>query len=132
MKEKDSKNINSFNPILIKTNLDNWVKALNAGDIKQLTALYHDQVKFFPTFSKELKKGKKGANSYFQHFLLKKPKCQILTNEVQPLSETSYFQTGFYEFCLYINNVEQIGVARFTFIWDGDKIMHHHSSMNPE
>lgn len=131
MKEKNSQNVDSFNPMLIKNNLDNWVEAINGGNINKLTALYHEQATFLPTISGELKIGRKGAETYFEKFLEKKPVCSLVKNKVQPISETAYIQSGFYQFLLFNNNIQQRLNARFTFVWDEGKIIHHHSSLLP-
>lgn len=131
MKEKNSQNTDSFNPTLIKNNLDNWMEALNDGNIVKLKALYHEQATFLPTVSGELKVGPKGAESYFEKFLEKKPVCSLIKNKVQPISETTYVQSGFYQFSLFNNKIQQRLNARFTFVWNEGKIIHHHSSLIP-
>ena len=116
-------------------NFSRWAKAVREMDIEGVLHLYSDEATFLPTFSSELKQGKDGARSYFEHFLKKAPVCNIIQAEVQPLNEKVYLQSGFYDFNLKDGSKALIR-ARFSFVWKKEedgiwRIIHHHSSTLP-
>lgn len=121
---------------LAQQNFQRWNEALQTGDANQVAALYTASNTFLPTLSPAFKKGIQGAAEYFTHFVQKQPVGEIITEEVQNLSETAYIHSGLYNFTLGPSEQRSVAEARFTFVWikenDGQwKIAHHHSSLKP-
>lgn len=118
---------------LAQENFRKWSSALLTKDPKKVAGLYSKDNTFLPTVSDEFKKGRNGAEQYFQHFLEKNPKGTVVAEEVQTISEDSYLHSGMYDFELTQGKVE----ARFTFVWQKNEqgewqIIHHHSSVKPK
>jgi len=72
-------------------NFERWNEALQTKDAKKVAELYAEDNTFLPTMSGDFKFGQKGAEDYFEHFLLKNPFGKIVTEKIQPLGEDSYF-----------------------------------------
>ena len=58
-------------------NFSKWNSALQTGNPKEVAALYFKDATFLPTTSREFKKGQKGAEEYFTHFLKKIPRVKL-------------------------------------------------------
>lgn len=123
------------NPTLAKARrlFENWNKALETGNPQVVADLYTDDCTFLPTMSPEFKKGKEGAKEYFDHFLLKDPKGQIVEDSAQSLGKGCICHSGLYNFEVGPQDVREIVRARFTFVWNSKgEIVHHHSSLLPK
>lgn len=115
-------------------NFTDWNNALLTRDPAKVAALYDKNCTFLPTLSPDFKKGRKGAEKYFEHFLKKKPNGKIIKESIQIIDNNTYVHSGFYDFALGNSERKNIAKARFTFIWQKDKnnnwrILHHHSSL---
>lgn len=111
---------------------ETWNKALTTGNPGEVANLYTDDCTFLPTVSPEFKRGKEGAREYFEHFLLKDPKGQIVEDTAQTLGEGCIVHSGLYNFEVVSQDARGIIRARFTFIWNSKgEIVHHHSSILP-
>lgn len=73
-----------------------WNDMLQTKDAAKVAELYSEDCTFLPTLSGEFKKGKKGAEEYFHHFLEKDPYGEIVNGEVQDISDKSYLHSGMY------------------------------------
>jgi len=118
-------------------NFQKWNEALQTRDAKKVAELYLEENTFHPTMSGDFKSGKKGAEDYFKHFLLKNPFGKIVKEKVQFLGKDSYLHSGLYNFEIGSTKKREIAEARFTYVWKKDKngqwkIMHHHSSTKPK
>ena len=114
-----------------------WNSALQAGNPKEVAALYIAEASFLPTTSGEFKKGQYSAEEYFKHFLEKNPTVEIIQEEVQTLGTDCYLHSGMYNFEVGPGDDRQVVEARFSFVWKKDdqgewKIVHHHSSAKPK
>ena len=111
---------------------ETWNKALTTRNSGEVANLYSDDCTFLPTMSPEFKRGKEGASEYFEHFLIKDPKGQIVEDSAQTLGEECIIYSGLYNFEVGSQDVREIIRARFTFIWNSKgEIVHHHSSILP-
>jgi uncharacterized protein (TIGR02246 family) len=121
---------------IAQKNFESWNDALQTKDAKKVAALYSPDATFLPTMLGEFKSGQEGAESYFEHFLLKNPRGTIIEDKVQSITPDSYLHSGHYNFELGPDNDRQISEARFSFLWskvNGEwKIIHHHSSVKPQ
>ncbi len=135
-----------------------WNKLLQSKSPSTVAKMYSEKASFLPTLNGELKRGRKGAEEYFEHFLQKNPFGVIKESVAQFMDnnkETLLF-AGLYDFEVDSEKGERtIASARFTFIFQkevadesddveqndengGDtdlsvwKIIHHHSSLKPE
>ena len=125
-----------FNEVA-KENFKTWNAALATGDAQVVAQLYTDRSTFLPTLSRDFKKGQAGAEEYFLHFLQKKPVGRVTEEEVEPLGPFSYLHSGKYEFTVGPDEKREEVSARFSYVWkqnkEGEwKIVHHHSSLEPE
>ena len=117
-------------------NFSKWNSALQTGNPKEVAALYFTDATFLPTTSREFKKGQKGAEEYFTHFLKKNPTGKITKEEIQTFRADCYLHSGMYNFEVGPGDDRQVVKARFSFVWKKDdqgewKIVHHHSSAKP-
>ena len=122
---------------IAKENFKKWNDALQTLDSKNVDALYFDNATFLPTLSKEFKRGQKGADEYFEHFLQKNPFGMVVLEEEQGLGDNCYIHSGMYNFEVGEESNRETVEARFTFVWQKDsdgkwKIIHHHSSLRPK
>ncbi len=118
-----------------------WNESLQTNDPKKVAEMYSDDASFLPTLNGELKKGKTGAEEYFEHFLQKHPKGKVVESVAVFLNdENTILFSGLYDFEVDANDSkERTSVeARFTFIFqkksevaDDWEITHHHSSLKP-
>jgi uncharacterized protein (TIGR02246 family) len=121
---------------IARANFRKWNDALQTKDPRKVALLYCENNTFHPTMSGDFKSGQKGAEDYFEHFLLKNPLGKVVKEEIQPLGSDSYIHSGLYDFEVGPVDKREIAEARFTYVWvrglDGEwKILHHHSSVKP-
>lgn len=122
---------------IARKNFQMWNEALQTKEAQKVAELYSEDNTFLPTMSGDFKSGQKGAEDYFEHFLLKNPFGKIVEEKVQPLGENSYLHSGLYNFEIGPAEKREITEARFTYVWQKDKngqwkILHHHSSVKPK
>ncbi len=122
---------------IVNANMALWLKTLETKDSKKVAKLYLENATFLPTVSGEFKRGQDGAESYFDHFLSKNPKGEVVEEAIISIDENSYLHVGMYNFELDGDGERVIVKARFDYLWkkddDGEwRIAHHHSSLKPE
>lgn len=121
-----------------KANMSLWLETLGTKDPKKVAAIYTEDATFLPTVSGDFKRGKKGAEEYFEHFLAKNPEGEVTEEVIASMGEDAYLHCGMYTFKLDDGDGGRTTVqARFSYVWkkNGDnewKINHHHSSVRPE
>ena len=135
--QKESVEVNENMEKLAQENFDCWNNALLSRDARTVAELYSENNTFLPTVSPEFKKGIEGAESYFEHFLEKNPKGEIVEASVQTISDGAYLHSGMYNFEVGSDDNRSTVEARFTFLWQKDsegkwRIAHHHSSVKPQ
>jgi len=122
---------------LAELNFERWNNALLTKDPKKVASLYTKDASFHPTMSGQFKHGQKGAQDYFEHFVLKSPSGKVVEQKVQFTGAKNYIHSGLYDFEIGPTGKREIAEARFTFVWQKDKtgkwkIAHHHSSVKPK
>ncbi len=113
-----------------------WINTLQTQSPKEVVNLYTDDAILIPTVSNKIRESKEAKLNYFETFLQKKPKADIVESTVT-LNADGATHTGKYVFNLETEKGPESVTCRFTFqfkqIENGEwKITHHHSSLNPE
>jgi len=122
---------------IVKELFDRWNNWLETNSPETMASFYLDDYSFLPTLNGELKKWKKWAKEYFEHFLEKNPTWEIIEDTAEKISDDTYLHSWLYNFEVDWNWWREKVEARFTYIWkklwNGHwKIIHHHSSVRPE
>lgn len=122
---------------IARANFETWNDALQTGSPSTVAELYVESATFLPTVATR-KEGRSGAQDYFVHFLAKKPHGTITEETAQktPGRDDMIIHTGLYNFELDGDDGRTVVHARFSFVWvlinNEWKILHHHSSLDPE
>lgn len=116
--------------------LEAWMTALETRDPIEVAALYAEDAVLLPTVSNEVRKTPAAVARYFDHFLQKLPKGQIIQQNIR-LFDGLAINSGIYSFNLTVDGVAGDVLCRFTFVYRRDpdggwKIIEHHSSVMPE
>jgi uncharacterized protein (TIGR02246 family) len=123
---------------LARRNFSLWRSAILTRNPRLVAGLYSKDATFLPTVSGKFKRGWKGAEEYFTHFLEKNPDGKIFEDEAQSLGPDCYIHSGMYDFKVGPDGNRQTVEARFSFVcWKRNtqgewKISHHHSSLKPK
>jgi hypothetical protein len=118
--------------------LEQWMQAVNNGDIECLLALYDSQAVLIPTFSNRLLDTPDKLRDYFEK-LASREDLSIALHEktviVQEIdSQDVYSLSGIYNWRFDIDGELFNFEARFSYVIDLSKpnpILHHHSSQIP-
>ena len=120
-----------------KTVLDQWIAAINAGDVETAIALYNSEAKLIPTFSGYMLQDPAAIRGYFER-LGKNPALSVSLHEdsvrIQACSDTVSVLSGLYTFRFEVDGRLMAFESRFTFVVDcgaDAPILHHHSSQIP-
>ena len=109
-----------------------WNSALQTGDPNQVVALYSPDALLLPTLSGQPRQGPAAIRDYFSQFLSHDPQGRIDSRVLQ-LGCNTVVDAGTYSFWL---DGDHWVAARYTFVYafhDGAwRIVHHHSSLQPE
>lgn len=125
---------------MIKTSkdiLNQWMRAVNNGNIQDLLGLYDDKAVMIPTFSNRLLDRKEKIKDYFEK-LANKEELSIALHEntiiTQNLGNNIYLLSGIYNWRFAVDGELLNFEARFSYVIDSTKsspILHHHSSQIP-
>lgn len=111
---------------------DEWNKALQTGEPKNVAALYEGNAVLLPTVSNKVRHNHDEIEDYFVAFLAKGPVGKIDEANIRTFGELA-INSGIYTFSFKDGSSVQ---ARFTFVyrWNGSRwmIVEHHSSKMPE
>lgn len=113
-----------------------WLRAINAGRIDEVVALYADDAILLPTFSPHVLRTPERRRAYFER-LAKQPGLEVALHEkTLRVERTGPVQvaSGIYSFRFEIDEVPLTFEARFTFVIDATAtrpVLHHHSSQLP-
>tara|TARA_B100001142_G_scaffold202340_1_gene200748 strand:- start:134 stop:499 length:366 start_codon:yes stop_codon:yes gene_type:complete len=111
---------------------EDWNRALQTGDPKQVAALYETDAILLPTISNKVRHNHEELEDYFVNFLSKGPVGKIDESNVRTFGDVA-INSGVYTFTF--NDGARVQ-ARFTYVyrWNGQKwlIVEHHSSQMPE
>ena len=117
--------------------LEQWMQAINNGDVKRLLSLYDKQAVLIPTFSNRLLNTPDKLQEYFEK-LERREELSIALHEktliIQNLPNEIFLLSGIYNWRFAIDGELFNFEARFSYILDLKKpnpIMHHHSSQIP-
>lgn len=117
--------------------LEEWIKAVNDGDIKSLLCLYDNEAVLIPTFSNRLLNTPDKLRNYFEK-LGSREELSIALHEktllIQELENRIYTLSGIYNWRFAVDGELLNFEARFSYIIDLSKpnpILHHHSSQIP-
>jgi uncharacterized protein (TIGR02246 family) len=111
---------------------DEWNRALQTGDPKQVVSLYESNAILLPTVSNDVRHNHQEIVAYFVTFLARGPQGKIDESNVRSFGDIA-INSGVYTFTFNDGVSVQ---ARFTFVyrWNGQRwmIIEHHSSAMPE
>jgi len=117
--------------------LNEWLIAVNKGDIKRLLALYDKSAVLIPTFSNRLLKTPKDLREYFVRLGNRTGLSVELhknTLNIQEIKENIYALSGIYLWRFSVDDEPLIFEARFSYVLNlslASPITHHHSSQIP-
>lgn len=121
----------------LKDILNQWMRAVNNGDIQDLLGLYDNKAVMIPTFSNRLLDKKEKIKDYFEK-LANKEELSIALHEntiiTQDLGNNIYLLSGIYNWRFAVDGELLNFEARFSYVIDSTKpspILHHHSSQIP-
>jgi hypothetical protein len=117
--------------------LEQWMQAVNNGDIEMLLGLYDNQAVLIPTFSNRLLKTPDELRKYFEK-LGSREELSIALHEktliVQNLQNEVSVLSGIYNWRFAVDGEVLNFEARFSYVIDLSRpnpILHHHSSQIP-
>ncbi|WP_019605990.1 nuclear transport factor 2 family protein [Teredinibacter turnerae] len=117
--------------------LDQWMQAVNNGDVEGLLNLYDPNAVLIPTFSNRILNTPEKLRDYFER-LGSRPELSIALHEktliIQELQSQVYNLGGIYNWRFAVDDELLNFEARFTYVLDFSKpnpIVHHHSSQIP-
>ena len=112
--------------------LTSWADDVSKRDSRLMTDYYSDNAVLLATFE-NLLKGPVGIKKYFDSFLAKdRLVCEIIENYFLVNEASVQVCSGIYEFSYHEDNIQKKVLARYTFVIKNNKIITHHSSVNPE
>lgn len=117
--------------------LDQWMQAVNEGDVETLVALYDSEAVLIPTFSNRVLDTPEKLRDYFEK-LGSREQLSITMHEntlrTQTLDNNIVVLGGLYNWRFVIDGELLNFEARFSYVIDLNKsnpIVHHHSSQIP-
>ena len=117
--------------------LNEWLHAVNKGDIANLLALYDKKAVLIPTFSNRLLKTPDDIQEYFIR-LGKREQLSVELHKrtliVQKIQENVYALSGIYCWRFSVDDEPLTFEARFSYVLNlalPSPIIHHHSSQIP-
>ena len=117
--------------------LEQWMQAVNNGDVESLLGLYDRQAVLIPTFSNRLLNTPDKLREYFEK-LGSREELSIALHEktliVQELENEIFSLSGIYNWRFIVDGELLNFEARFSYVIDLSRpnpILHHHSSQIP-
>ena len=117
--------------------LEQWMQAVNNGNVESLLSLYDNQAVLIPTFSNRLLNTPEKLRDYFEK-LGSREELSIALHEktliIQELENQIYSLSGIYNWRFTVDGELLNFEARFSYLIDLSKtnpILHHHSSQIP-
>jgi len=117
--------------------LEQWMQAVNNGDVESLLGLYDSQAVLIPTFSNRLLNTPDKLREYFEK-LGSREELSIALHEktliVQELKSLIFSLSGIYNWRFIVDGELLNFEARFSYLIDLSRpspILHHHSSQIP-
>jgi hypothetical protein len=111
-----------------------WDDFLGTGDSRMVASRYGEGAVLLPTMSDTPRTDFEGIKDYFDSFLAKDPRGEILDGHIR-IGEDWATDVGIYQFTMGKTGEQVRG--RYSYFYEPDekglwKISHHHSSMMPE
>ncbi|BAM88969.1 calcium/calmodulin dependent protein kinase II association-domain protein [Bradyrhizobium oligotrophicum S58] len=120
-------------PERVKALLKNWQTALNESTATKpgpVVATYAERAVLLPTCANGPLTTREQITSYFFVFLKDRPKADIDPDKALIGGDCNFaFASGLYTFTTQDNAVLR---ARYTYVFHGNKIVQHHSSLEPQ
>jgi len=114
---------------------DRWNASLATGAPEKVVKNYAPDAVLLPTVSNHVRHNHAEIQDYFEHFLEKKPKGEILECNIRKFGDIA-INSGVYRFDLDDRGKAKQVVARYTYVYKkvGNDwlILEHHSSAMPE
>ena len=117
--------------------LEQWMQAVNDGNVESLLSLYDNKAVLIPTFSNRLLNTPEKLRDYFEK-LGSREELSIALHEktliIQELGNQIYSLSGIYNWRFAVDGELLNFEARFSYVIDLSKpnpILHHHSSQIP-
>lgn len=117
--------------------LEQWMKAVNEGDVESLLSLYDNEAVLIPTFSNRLLNTPDKLRDYFEK-LGGREELSIALHEktliIQELGNDFFSLSGIYNWRFAVDGELLNFEARFSYVLNLSKpnpILHHHSSQIP-
>lgn len=117
--------------------LEQWMQAVNNGDVESLLSLYDEKAVLIPTFSNRLLNTPDKLREYFKKLGSRKELSIALHEKtliIQDLQNDISLLSGIYNWRFDVDDEVLNFEARFSYILDLSKpnpILHHHSSQIP-
>jgi len=117
--------------------LDQWMDAVNGGELEKLLALYDRQAVLIPTFSNKVLNCPEKLREYFEKLGQREGLSIALhekTLQEQPISDQFCTISGIYNWRFEVEGEMLNFEARFSYLFDlfnESPIIHHHSSQVP-
>lgn len=117
--------------------LEQWMQAVNDGNVESLLSLYDNDAVLIPTFSNRLLNTADKLKDYFEK-LVNREDLSIALHEktliTQELGNQIYSLSGIYNWRFAVDGELLNFEARFSYVIDLSRpnpILHHHSSQIP-
>ena len=117
--------------------LEQWIQAVNSGDITRLLGLYDSRAVLIPTFSNRLLNTPDKLREYFERLGSREALSVALHEKtliVQEMQNQMFSLGGIYNWRFMVDDELLNFEARFSYLVDLAKpspILHHHSSQIP-
>ncbi len=117
--------------------LEQWMQAVNEGDVEKLLSLYDNQAVLIPTFSNRLLNTPEKLRNYFEKLGNREDLSIALHGKTlitQELGNQIFSLSGIYNWRFAVDGELLNFEARFSYLIDLSKpnpILHHHSSQIP-
>ncbi len=115
----------------------NWVNAVNAGNLDAILGCYDEKASLFATFEQMPITSREGIKNYFAGFTSRENAGVEIKEGMQEILDFNgrgYLATGLYDFYYTDGGIQVRHPARYSFMVKVDqqaKIAHHHSSLLP-
>lgn len=117
--------------------LNQWMKAVNQGDIDALISLYDTTAILIPTFSNRILDTPKKLRDYFEKLVSREDLSIALhenTVNIRTINDKLHALNGIYNWRFKVDGEILNFEARFSYVMDTtsqNPIIHHHSSQVP-
>ncbi|MEO9871638.1 SulP family inorganic anion transporter [Ekhidna sp.] len=112
--------------------LNKWANAINSHDLDALMGLYSDDVIMIPAFSTKTRHTKEDVKNLYRDLFVKND-VHLILEEVSTQKVNDFkVDSGQYRLDWKSKGFEETNKLRFSFVIKDDKIVTHHSSIQPD